>query len=354
MHENVRLIRVWTFLAANEGKVRRTLNYLSYAFSALAAYLFLVRRPHVIVATSPQFFCGWAGVLASWLSRRPLVLEIRDIWPESIVSVGAMRPGLAIRFLEWLERRMYLSATHIVAVGEGYRRNICNKAPVSDRTSVITNGVDLHVFVPQVVNRKLQEQWNPERKFICAYIGTVGLAHGLEVVIRAAERLRTAQRLDILMLIVGDGAERKNLESATRRHRLEPWIRFTGRLPKHDMPQILALAQCLLVHLRRSELFETVIPSKLFEAMAMERPILLAVPGEAEQIVNQANCGIVIEPENDEQLMQAIIRLKEDSQLRSELSASGRAFVQRHYSRSALADEYLQLLLRVTGSGHTN
>jgi glycosyltransferase involved in cell wall biosynthesis len=278
---------------------------------------------------------------------RPLVLEIRDIWPESIVSVGAMRPGRTIRFLEWLERRMYRAATQIVAVGEGYRRNISSKVPMSDRISVITNGVDLDTFAPQAVNQQLQEQWNPDRKFICAYIGTVGLAHGLEVVIRAAERLRAMKRLDILFLIVGDGAERKNLESATQRHGLESWIRFTGRLPKHEMPQILALAQCLLVHLRRSELFETVIPSKLFEAMAMERPILLAVRGEAEQIVRQANCGIVIEPENDEQLVEAVIRLNEDSQLLSELSASGRAFARRHYSRSALAEEYLRLLTRI-------
>ena len=146
--DGIRVVRVWTFLAANAGNLKRIINYISYMFSAVFAALFWAKRPHVIVATSPQFFCGWAGVIASWLRWAPLVLEIRDIWPESIVTVGAMKKGIAVRILEYLERAMYRSARHIVTVGNGYRQNVESKAAVSGRISVVTNGVDATLFKP--------------------------------------------------------------------------------------------------------------------------------------------------------------------------------------------------------------
>jgi colanic acid biosynthesis glycosyl transferase WcaI len=132
--EGVRVVRVWTYLAPNAGTVRRILNYLSYMASAVLASLRLP-RPDVVIATSPQFFCGWAGVLVARMKRRPLVLEIRDIWPESIRAVGAIRRRPLLRLLEKLERRMYLAADHVVTVGQGYRERILQRADVADRIS---------------------------------------------------------------------------------------------------------------------------------------------------------------------------------------------------------------------------
>src|SRR5690606_35700633 len=197
IRDGIEVVRVWSLLAPNAGTIRRIVNYVSYMLSAIWACLWLP-RPDVVVATSPQFFCGWAGVWASRLRRGPLVLEIRDIWPESITAVGAMRAGLLTRFLEWLERRMYLAADHIVTVGEGYRQNILGKVAVGDRLSVIMNGVDPSKFEqanPDSVD-EFRRQWGLENRFVCSYVGTIGMAHGLEVVIEAAAMLREQQRRD--------------------------------------------------------------------------------------------------------------------------------------------------------------
>jgi glycosyltransferase involved in cell wall biosynthesis len=233
--DGIQVVRVWTYLAPNAGTVRRIANYVSYLITSLLACLWLP-KPDVVIATSPQFFCGWAGVLAKWLKRAPLVLEIRDIWPESIEAVGAMRNRMLLGLLRWLERRMYLAADHIVAVGDGYRDNILSKVPVHDRISVITNGVDLTRFTPRDPDPQFLRQWNLDGKFVCSYIGTIGMAHGLEVVLEAAKLLKMQGRDDIRFCLVGDGASRKSLEEQARCEGLSDLVVFTGRQPKESMP----------------------------------------------------------------------------------------------------------------------
>jgi glycosyltransferase involved in cell wall biosynthesis len=346
--DGVEVLRVWTYLAPNAGFVKRILNYLTYMVSAVWTALFL-SRPDVVIATSPQFFCGWAGVLTKYLRRRPLVLEIRDIWPESITAVGAMRKGLATRCLEWLEKRMYRSADWIVAVGNGYRDNVVSKAPVADRISVIYNGVDGRLFQPAGRDTGFLERYGLQDRFVCAYVGTIGMAHGLEVVLDAAERLRAAGRRDIGFLLVGDGARRQGLEEECAARGLQEWVRFTGRLDKAEMPQVLASSDCLLVHLRPCDLFETVIPSKIFEAMAMQRPILMGVRGESAEIVRAAGSGLEMQPGDADSLVSGLTRLTADRALYQQLCDAGRAFVLNQFSRDAFARRYLELLERVSG-----
>ena len=143
--DGIETIRVWTYLAPNKGTARRILNYLSLMLSATVAALY-VRKPDLVIATSPQFFCGWAGVWVGRLRRIPFILEVRDLWPESIVAVGAMRAGRWLRLLKWLEKRMYAAATRIVTVGEGYRRCLIEKRVAAERISVVMNGIDREVF----------------------------------------------------------------------------------------------------------------------------------------------------------------------------------------------------------------
>ncbi len=347
--DGIRVVRVWTVIAANAGAFWRIVNFLSYAISSLVAYIFWCRRPDIVVATSPQFFCGWAGVIASWLKWTPFVLEIRDIWPESIVTVGALRKGLAIRLLERLERWMYRSANTIVAVGNGYRDNIRSKIGDTRPIEVITNGVDANYFSPREKSLDFLQRWGIKGKFVCAYVGTLGMAHHLEITIRAAERLRDQGRKDIVFLLVGDGARRAELESMVRAAGLDEWVKFTGRMDKDQMPGVLASCDALLVHLRKTELFETVIPSKIFEAMAMQRPIIMGVRGESAEIVQRAAAGIMIEPENDAELTAAALRLADDPDFYASLCRNGRDFVLREYSRDDLADRMLEILYRVAG-----
>jgi glycosyltransferase involved in cell wall biosynthesis len=340
--EGVDVRRVWTWLAANEGTFRRIANYLSYMLSATLAAL-VAPRPDVLIATSPQFFCGWAGVLASRLRRLPLVLEIRDLWPESIVAVGAMRKSLLIRALEVLERWMYAAAARIVTVGEGYRAKLVERGVAAERISLVPNGVDLRMFRGEADGARIRAAYGLGGAFVCAYVGTIGMGCGLDVVPRAARLLRARGRRDVRFLLVGDGAIRERLEREAREAGLDEVV-FTGRLDKARMPEVLAASDACLVHLARRELFETVMPSKIFEAAAMARPIVLGVEGYAKQLVTGAGAGIAIEPENEHELVAAVLRLADDPALAKRLGEAGRAGIAARFDYDALASRYADLL----------
>lgn len=346
--QGIKVVRVWSYVAPNAGTIRRILNFVSYMISAVLASLWL-KRPDVIIATSPQFFCGWAGVIASKLRWTKFVLEIRDIWPESIEVVGAMRSKSLLRFLEFLERRMYLAADHIVAVGEGYRQKIIEKVPVADRTSVVMNGVDLNAYVPQSPDAAFKHKWNLDDKFVCSYIGTIGMAHGLDVVIRAAKLLAEKGRDDVRFLLVGDGAVREKLQREAKEANVDSIVIFTGRMPKSEMPTVLASSDVCLIHLRGVELFGTVIPSKIFETMAMCRPMLMGVRGEACDMVLAAGAGVEMEPDNEASLLAGIEPLADNREMTSDLGISGRDYVKQNFDRKVLATRMLKTLHEVCG-----
>jgi glycosyltransferase involved in cell wall biosynthesis len=340
--DGVDVIRVWTYLAPNKGTARRIANFVSYMLTAALAGLF-VRRPDVVIATSPQFFCGWAGVLVSRARRLPFVLEIRDLWPESIEAVGAMRNPRLLRFLEWLEQRMYAAATLIVTVGDGYRAKLVAKGVAPQRIDVIPNGVDLEAFLAGADGSKVRERYALGERFVCAYLGTIGMGCGLEVVLRAARMLREAGRDDLRFLLVGDGAVREELEARAREEQLSSVI-FTGRQPKSSMPEFLAATDACLVHLTRTELFKTVLPSKIFEAAAMRKPIVLGVEGFAADLVNEAGAGLCMQPENEVELLERVERLAADPALARALGDAGYERIARRYSYDRLAAEYAERL----------
>jgi glycosyltransferase involved in cell wall biosynthesis len=344
----VEVIRVWTFLAANKGRLRRIANYLSFLLTASLAGLG-ARRPELVVATSPQFFCGWAGVIVSRLRGLPLVLEIRDLWPESIASVGALREPRLLRFLAWLERRMYAAATRIVTVGPGYRAGLELRGVPPERIDVVPNGVDRSAFAPRENGGRVREEWGLGDRFVCAYVGTIGMGSGLAVVLRAARRLAAAGRDDVRFLLVGDGAIRADLEAQARAEGLAQVV-FTGRQAKQRMPEFLAAADACLVHLARRELFQTVWPSKLFEGAAMAKPIVLGVEGFAADLVREAGAGLCIEPENEEALLEAVTRLARDPALAARLGRAGLEGIAKRFDYDTLASEYLELLGRVAGA----
>ena len=347
--DGIKVIRVWTLLAANAGFAMRILNYVSFMITAFLRG-WRVKRPDVVIATSPQFFCGWAGVLTRWFRRVPFILEVRDIWPESITAVGAMKKGLVIRVLEFFERRMYLAADHIVTVGNGYREQIISKVAVAHRITTIYNGVDGEQFSPQTPSAQLRSEWGMADKLICSYVGTIGMAHNLEVVIEAAKYLKAQSRSDIGFVLVGDGAQRIHLEELNTQAETTDLVRFTGRVPKSDVPDILASSNCLLVHLKACSLFHTVIPSKIFEAMAMNQPVIMGVPGEACEIVLQANAGIAFPPGNASQLAESLIQLRENPSRLQELQQNGRQFVLQKFSRDRFANDYLDVMHSISAN----
>lgn len=342
MVDGIRVVRVWTHIAANKGMLRRVLNYLSYVPSAVLAG-FLESRPDVVAATSPQFFCGWAGVLLARLVRRPFLLEIRDIWPESISTVGALRKGRLFRLLERLELAMYRAADHVVTVGNGYRDNLLDKGVPPRSVSVVYNGVDTRRYRRMPKDQAFLKRFGLGEGFVCGYIGTVGMAHGLEVLLRAADK---ARHRGWTFVVVGDGAHLDDLKARAASLGLANLV-FTGLLPKQDMPAAWSALDACLIHLKKSPLFETVIPSKMFEAMGMGVPIVMGVDGESKAIVAEAGAGIPIEPENEDALLEACGQLaREGGRAYGE---AGREFVVRRFDRDVLARDYLDILARVTG-----
>jgi glycosyltransferase involved in cell wall biosynthesis len=346
--DGVRVVRVWTFFAANEGFLLRTMNYLSYAVSATLATMRL-ERPDVIVSTSPQFFCGLTGLIARAMRRAPWVLEIRDLWPESIVTVGAMRKGFIVRLLERLEALAYRRADRIVCVTDSFVDHIEQRGGGGGKITVIKNGADFERFTVPVDGhaQDVKRRLGLEGRFVASYVGTHGMAHGLDTILDAADRLRTDTR--IVFLLVGDGAERERLERRKQKMGLDNVV-MLGQQPKEAMPDIWMATDASLILLRRDDLFKTVLPSKMFEAMAMRRPIILGVEGEARELLNKAGAGLAIPPESAENLAGAIVRLANDNVLASKLGASGEAHVRAYYDRTKLAMRYLEVLVDAVAS----
>ena len=347
--EGIRVVRVWTFIAPNRGVIRRSLNYASYMFSAFLAGLFL-SRPDVLIATSPQFFCGWAGLMLARLRRLPFILEVRDLWPESISTVGAIRSKAPLRLLEWMEQRLYARARRIVTVGDGYRERLVERGVAKDKIDVVCNGVDRRAMTEDWQITAIRREYGLENTFVVSYIGTIGMACGLDVVLRAAEQLRLQGRDDVRFLLVGDGATRKGLEAQAKSLNLGNVI-FAGLQPKERIPALLGASNACLVHLKRQELFKSVLPSKLLEAMAMARPVILGVEGHAAALLKTATAGICIEPGNATELVAAIEMLNSDPEKAAAMGRSGRDYVLQQFDLDVLADKYLMVIENVLAAG---
>ncbi len=341
--DGIEAVRIWTYITANEGIVKRTVAYVSYMLAA-TLYSFFAPRTDVVITTSPQFFNGLAGYLVSRIKRAPWMLEIRDLWPESILAVGAIKNRRIIRTLEWLELFAYRKCDHLIPVTYAFREYMVSRGISADKITVIKNGVDLS-FYDAVQDADLTEL--PEKlkslngKFVASYVGTHGMAHHLETVFEAAEILRDHK--DIVFLMVGEGSESQRLRELQSKKRLDN-VLMLGQLEKDKMPAVWSLSKLSLVLLKKLDLFKTVIPSKIFESMAMKKPIILGVQGESKAIIESANTGFAIEPENARQLAEKVLLFYNNKDLYQSLADNGREFVVEHYDRRKLANRFLSVL----------
>lgn len=340
--EGIRLIRVWSYITANEGFVKRILDYQSFMVAATLAGL-LVRRVDVVVGTSPQFFTVCAAWVLSVFKRIPFVFELRDLWPESIKAVGAMQDSTAIRWLEKLELFLYRKARLIVTVTHAFRDKLIRRGIDGNKISVVTNGVDMARFKPMPRDPFLVQQLGLEGKFVGGYVGTHGLAHHLETVLDAAEIfISEGLGQDFHFILLGDGARKPALQDQAHRRRLQN-VTFVDTVPKDEVARYWSLLDVSIIHLRKTELFTTVIPSKLFECMGMGLPVLHGVAGESAEMVRAENVGIVFEPENAEELVAQMKALRNDRPRYDTYRSNGLAAA-RKYDRTALAMEMLALL----------
>lgn len=338
--EGIRVVRVKSFITANEGFLLRTLDYVSFMFTSLVAGLF-ERRPSLVVATSPQFFCAVGGLALAAVRRLPFVFELRDLWPASIEAVGAMRASRVLRILEKLELFLYRRADAIVAVTESFRADLVGRGIPGEKIHVVMNGVDTEYFAPRPVDPELSAAYGTGGKFVVGYLGTHGLAHNLPNVLEAVELLRN--RPDVIFVFAGSGADRKRVEEIVKERRLTN-VRLIPRQPKEVMPRLWSLCDLTLVPLRNSPVFSTVIPSKIFESMGMGVPILISVPaGEAVDIVLAAKAGVAVPPEDPVATAREIARLADDRSAMAYLKSCATAAASS-YSRSAQAERMLAIL----------
>jgi colanic acid biosynthesis glycosyl transferase WcaI len=336
--------RTWIYPAPNRGKVRRSLNYGSFLASATLVGSLRLPRPDVIVATSPQLLCAAAGALLARRFQAPLVMEVRDLWPESLVAVGASGSRAPLVFtLERLARRLYRRASHIVTVTAAQREVIVAGGLPAESVSVIPNGVDREFF-DAGAGAQIEPRPNGAHPFVVTYIGTLGMAHHLETLLDAAAEFRDDP--SVRFRFVGEGARREALEQRARQARLD-YVEFAGERPRGEVPRWIAESAACAVLLRKNEVFKTVVPSKMLEIMAVGRPLLLGVDGEARRLLHRARAGIALEPENVAQLVVAIRELSRDPARCAALGQNGRDFVSREFMRERLALEYSALLERL-------
>jgi colanic acid biosynthesis glycosyl transferase WcaI len=346
MRENVggvNVVRTWLFPFPNGKPYERMLNYSSFCASASTTGMF-VSRPDVLIATSPQLLVGLSGWWLARTKRVPFVFEVRDLWPESLAAVGMGNPdSLLIRSLGSVAGFLYKRSEHIVVVTPAFKEYLIQNWRLSpEKISIVKNGVESDLFSPRVNNADLRRELGAEGKFVVGYVGTMGMAHGLETLVLAATELqRTAP--DVLFLMVGEGSDKERIINLARSQGLTN-IRFVGQQPREKIPEFISISDACLVLLKKSEVFETVIPTKMLEFMSCARPVILGVDGQARRIMDQAGAGVYVEPENAAALVQVITRLAANPMLRETLGRNGRRHIVEHFSRQQTAKNYIGVL----------
>ncbi|MGA3193598.1 MAG: glycosyltransferase family 4 protein [Terriglobales bacterium] len=346
--EGVGIERTWLWPLPNRKAHERIRTYGSFCISSSICGLGLA-RPDLIIGTSPQLLVALSGLwLASW-KRVPFVFEVRDLWPESLVAVGAAAEGSFMhRTLGTIAGFLYGRADRIVVVTPAFKSHLIQHWRVpAEKISIVENGVETDLFRVDPDRLDIQKQLNLNRarfddRFLVCYIGTLGMAHGLETLIDAAERLRHTLPSALLMLI-GEGAEKKHIAELAAARGLTN-IEFIGQQPRESIPALISVSDLCLVMLKKTDLFKTVIPTKLLEYMACERPVIVAVDGQARQIVEDAQAGVYVPPEDSQALAQAICDLARNPEQRRQMGSNGRQYIRANLSRERTAQRYLSVL----------
>jgi hypothetical protein len=343
--DGIDVVRVWSYVAANEGFFRRSLDYASYMISAVLASP-MVPGPDVVIGTSPQFFAACAAWIVSAFKGKPFVFELRDLWPEAIRAVGAVQNARILGWLEKLERFLYDKATAIVAVTESFKVNLVARGVDGAKIHVVTNGVDVSRFKPAAKDPGLLKRLGLQGKFVAGYLGTHGLAHSLHTILDAAGQFRRRfAGSAIHFLFLGDGAMKSALKSQAEAQGLDN-LTFVDTVPKDEVQRYWSILDVAIIHLKKVELFQTVIPSKLFESMAMGVPVLHGVMGESAEIVEKERVGLLFEPENAHDLCEKLLFLAANPKVRAELGRNARRAASR-FDRSLLAEQMLKILERL-------
>ncbi len=346
--DGIDVVRSWLWPLPNRKAYERMLNYSSFCVSAALRGLTL-SRPDVVIATSPQLLVGLSGWWISRWTDSPFVFEVRDLWPESLSAVGMGNANSILhRLLAALAGFLYRHSQHIVVVTPAFKEFLIHEWKVpSSKLSVVENGVETELFAPGGAEPDLKRELGLEGKFVVCYVGTMGMAHGLDTLIDAAESLQSSHP-EVVFLLVGEGADKERIKAISNERGLRN-LTFVDQQPRERIPAFIGASDACLVLLKKTELFKTVIPTKMLEFMSCARPVILGVQGQAQQILDEARAGIAIEPENSEALIEAIVRLAADASLRKTLGGNARQYIVERCSRERTAREYISVLAGLPG-----
>ncbi len=333
--DGINVIRVWSFISSNKGILKRILDYISFAISAL---IFGMRiNADLIIATSPQFFTALSGKILSKIKKIPWIMEIRDLWPESIIAVGALKNKSLYRLLTRMEYSCYDSASKIISVTNSFKTILVKNGVPKSKISVVSNGVNTSLFSKRDKDLALLKKLGLEKKFVVSYIGTIGMSHAISFIVKSAAKIKNDK---IVILLIGSGAEKDNVRNQIRYEKVNNVI-LLDTLPKKEIVNYIASIDVALINLKKSELFKTVIPSKIFENAAMEKPMLLGVDGEARDLIEQYNAGIYFHPENEKDFIDKLQKMYADVSFYKACQI-GCSNLSKDYNRKELAKKMLK------------
>jgi glycosyltransferase involved in cell wall biosynthesis len=337
--DGVRILRRWVFATPNSGFFKRIVNHFSFVFSSLTAVR-KVGKVDVIFVQSPPLLIGLSALMFSALKRAPFVFNVSDIWPQSAIELGVLRNRTAIRLAEWLERMLYRRAARITVPTQGILERLSSRVAPSTKLFLLTNGVDCEIYRPQPPNADLARRLGLEGRKVFLYAGTHGLSQGLDVILEAA-KLTTDP--SVLFVLAGEGADKAQLVAKAEFERIAN-VRFLPNQPQDSMPELLNLAYAAIITLKPLDLFKAALPSKMFEAMAVGRPIVASMWGEAAQLIETAGCGLVAGPGDARALHTAVAAVAADPDRASKMGQMGREYVTEHFNRQKLAERLRHLL----------
>ncbi|MGC2193932.1 MAG: glycosyltransferase family 4 protein [Terriglobales bacterium] len=341
--EGIKVVRTWLLPLPNRKAHERILNYGSFCVSAAFRGL-EIPRPDVIIATSPQLLVGLSGWWIAFWKRVPFIFEVRDLWPESLSAVGMGKENSYFhRSLRLVAGFLYRKASHIVVVTPAFKDHLVKYWQVPPpKISIVENGVETERFAPSSAEPDLKQRLGLKGKFVVGYIGTMGMAHGLDTLIEAATSLQTTHP-GIVFLLVGEGADKERIQAKISSRSLQN-IRVIDQQPRERIPAFICACDVCLVLLKKTELFKTVIPTKMLEFMSCARPLILGVDGQARKVLEEAQAGVAIEPECSASLVNAVLALAGNPAARNSYGANARRYIVDRCSREQTAKDYITVL----------
>jgi len=337
---NIKIVRCKTYATPNEGFIKKLIGHLVFMFSSVLQAGKYAKYSDIVLVSSPTFFSVISAYFLSKKYKKPYIFEVRDLWPAIFIELGIIKNKFLLIVLEKLEIFLYENAAKIVTVTESFKRNIINRGIPKEKVITITNGVNPQFFKPRKRDLNFIKKFSVENKFVVLYTGAHGISHSLEKILEVSYKMKGNRKIHFLF--VGDGAEKKPLQDIVKNKNLLN-VSFFPAQKKEDMPYIYSVADVILVPLKNLKLFDTFIPSKIFEIMAMGKPIIASVKGESAKILNHSRGALLCDPEDVDGISGHIETLFKNNNLKETLGKNGLIFVNKFYNRDRLAHKYEKL-----------